>query len=312
MSIHIGVAGTVFVDCKGFAAAKYVPLGRNVGSVKFVHGGVGRNVAENIARMGIPVSLLSSIDQGGIGQDVACRLTAAGVDIAFLAEMPECGMGMWLAVMDEQGELAGSISQMPDLQGMSDMLACRGREWMKRATHIALELDLNETLARQVLQLAWEERRPVYGLPGNLEVVLASADVLNGLDCVICNHIEIGRICGREFCEEDPPSVLRSLPDFAAQHRLQSVVVTLGAQGCVYLDAKSGEAGVQQALKVAVVDTCGAGDAFFSGTVAALARGKSLSQAVGLGTRVAACTIQSTENNCFSLSQELAKIKTGC
>ena len=77
MSIHIGVAGTVFVDCKGFAAAKYVPLGRNVGSVKFVHGGVGRNVAENIARMGIPVSLLSSIDQGGIGQDVACRLTAA-------------------------------------------------------------------------------------------------------------------------------------------------------------------------------------------------------------------------------------------
>ena len=78
------------------------------------------------------------------------------------------------------------------------------------------------------------------------------------------------------------------------------------------MDAKSGESGVQPALKVAVVDTCGAGDAFFSGTVAALARGESLSQAVVLGTRVAACTIQSTENNCLSLTQELAKIKTGC
>ena len=311
MSIQIGVAGTVFVDCKGFAASKYVPLGRNVGSVKFVHGGVGRNVAENIARMGVPVSLLSSIDQGGIGQDVACRLTAAGVDISFLAEMPECGMGMWLAVMDEAGELAGSISQMPDLQGMADMLACRGREWMARATHIALELDLNEALARQVLQLAREAGRPVYGLPGNLEVVLAAPNILQGLDCFICNHIEIGRICGREFYEEDPPEVLRCLPEFAERHQLESVVVTLGARGCVYWDAKSGESGVQPALKVAVVDTCGAGDAFFSGTVAALARGESLSQAVVLGTRVAACTIQSTENNCLSLAQELAKIKTG-
>ena len=312
MSIHIGVAGTVFVDCKGFAAAKYVPLGRNVGSVKFVHGGVGRNVAENIARLGVPVSLLSSIDQGGIGQDVACRLTAAGVDISFLAEMPECGMGMWLAVMDEAGELAGSISQMPDLQGMADMLTRRGREWVARTSHIALELDLSEAIAKQVLQLAREARRPVYGLPGNLEVVLAAPDILQGLDCFICNHIEIGRICGREFYEEDPPAVLRCLPEFAERHRLRSVVVTLGARGCAYWDVKSGESGVQPALKVAVVDTCGAGDAFFSGTVAALARGEEMSQAVVLGTQVAACTIQSTENNCLALTQELAKIKTGC
>lgn len=312
MSIQIGVAGTVFVDCKGFAAAKYVPLGRNVGSVKFVHGGVGRNVAENIARLGVPVSLLSSIDQGGIGQDVACRLTAAGVDISFLAEMPECGMGMWLAVMDEAGELAGSISQMPDLQGMADMLTRRGREWVARTSHIALELDLNEAIAKQVLQLAREARRPVYGLPGNLEVVLAAPDILQGLDCFICNHIEIGRICGREFYEEDPPAVLRCLPEFAERHRLRSVVVTLGARGCAYWDVKSGESGVQPALKVTVVDTCGAGDAFFSGTVAALARGEKMSQAVVLGTQVAACTIQSTENNCLALTQELAKIKTGC
>lgn len=308
MAAHIGVVGTVFVDCKGFAAAQYVPLGRNVGSVKFVHGGVGRNVAENIARLRMPVSLLSSIDQGGVGRDVACRLAEAGVQLDWLAELPECGMGMWLAVMDEHGELAGSISQMPDLRGMATMVAEHGRELMERSTQIALELDLNEKITTQVLRLAREARRPVYGLPGNLEIVLAMPEVLQGLAGFICNHIEIGRICGQDFAENDPAGLLRLLPEFAGQHRLQSVVVTLGPHGCVYWDAAIGQSGVQPALKVRVVDTCGAGDAFFSGTVTGLARGETLAQAVRLGTRVAACTIQSAENNCLALAQALANV----
>ena len=308
MSAHIGVVGTVFVDCKGFTAAKYVPLGRNVGSVKFVHGGVGRNVAENIARLGLPVSLLSSIDQGGIGRDVACRLAEAGVRLDWLAELPECGMGMWLAVMDEHGELAGSISQMPDLRGMATMIVEHGRELLDRSTHVALELDLNEAITTQVLRLAREAGRPVYGLPGNLEIVLALPKVLDSLAGFICNHIEIGRICGQDFAENDPAGLLRLLPEFASQHRLRSLVVTLGPHGCVYWDGATGQSGVQPALKVKVVDTCGAGDAFFSGTVAGLARGETLAQAVQMGTRVAACTIQSAENNCPALAQALEKM----
>ena len=94
----------------------------------------------------------------------------------------------------------------------------------------------------------------------------------------------------------------------AGQHRLQSVVVTLGPHGCVYWDAAIGQSGVQPALKARVVDTCGAGDAFFSGTVTGLARGETLAQAVRLGTRVAACTIQSAENNCLALAQALENV----
>jgi len=305
LSTHVGVVGTVFVDCKGFAAAKYVPLGRNLGSVRFVHGGVGRNVAENIARLGIPVSLVSSIDKGAIGEDVAGKLETVGVDTTFLAKLDECGMGMWLVVLDEQGELAGSISQMPNLQGMADMIHQRGDDLMARSTHIALELDLNETITKQVLKLAKEKQRPVYGLPGNLDVILNAPEVLNGLACFICNHIEAGRLCGTEFNETDPQGVMAKLPAFARERKLQSVVVTLGANGCAFFDAISGESGVQPAMKVKVVDTCGAGDAFFSGTMVSLARGASLAQAVVTGTRAASCTIQFSENNCPTLKEQL-------
>jgi len=311
LATHIGVVGTVFVDCKGFSATKFVPLGRNVGSIRFVHGGVGRNVAENLARLGLEVSLISSIDKGAIGADVAGRLGASGVDTSLLAKMDERGMGMWLAVMDEQGELAGSISQMPDLQGMADIIDQRGEYWMDRTSHVALELDLNETISRQVLKLAREKQRPVYGLPGNLAVTLKAPEVLDGLNCFICNHIEAGRLCGCELDERDPLGVLELLPSFARERNLQSVVVTLGPSGCAFFDAGSGEGGVQPAMKVAVVDTCGAGDAFFSGTLAGLSRGDLLSKAVIKGTRAAACTIQSMENSCPSLGEMMNKYEQG-
>ena len=310
MAAHIIVVGTVFVDCKGFSAVRYDPHGRNVGSVKFVHGGVGRNVAENIGRLGLPTSLVSSVDKGSIGNDVVERLTASGVGTSYLARTDTGGMGMWLAVMDENGELAGSISQMPDLQGMENSLSLMGETMMEQATHVALELDLNERITRQVLKLAKKKAKPVYGLPGNLEVVMKAPDVLDGLALFVCNHIELGRLCGEEFGDTDADKILAKLPEVTGNFGLQALVVTLGARGSVYYDAASGERGFQSALPVKVVDTCGAGDAFFSGALAGLARGETLATAVVTGTAVAACTIQSPENNCVQLAEQLAQFRS--
>ena len=287
----------------------YDPQGRNVGSVKFVHGGVGRNVAENIGRLGLPTSLVSSVDKGSIGNDVVDRLAASGVGSAFLARTDTGGMGMWLAVMDENGELAGSISQMPDLQGMENSLSLMGEAMMEQATHVALELDLNERITRQVLKLAKKKAKPVYGLPGNLEVVMKAPDVLDGLALFVCNHIELGRLCGEDFSDADAEKNLMRLPQVTKKMGLQALVVTLGARGSVYYDAANEEQGFQPALPVKVVDTCGAGDAFFSGALAGLARGDSLAAAVVTGTEVAACTIQSAENNCIQLAEQMGQFR---
>ena len=287
----------------------YDPQGRNVGSVKFVHGGVGRNVAENIGRLGLPTSLVSSVDKGSIGNDVVDRLAASGVGSAFLARTDTGGMGMWLAVMDENGELAGSISQMPDLQGMENSLSLMGEAMMEQATHVALELDLNERITRQVLKLAKKKAKPVYGLPGNLEVVMKAPYVLDGLALFVCNHIELGRLCGEDFSDADAEKILMRLPQVTKKMGLQALVVTLGARGSVYYDAANEEQGFQPALPVKVVDTCGAGDAFFSGALAGLARGDSLAAAVVTGTEVAACTIQSAENNCIQLAEQMGQFR---
>ena len=66
----IVVFGAVFVDVKGYPLAKYIPGGRNVGRVVQTHGGVSRNIAEDIANVELRPTFVSVVDETGAGTDV--------------------------------------------------------------------------------------------------------------------------------------------------------------------------------------------------------------------------------------------------
>ena len=78
---------------------------------------------------------------------------------------------------------------------------------------------------------------------------------------------------------------------------MTSMVVTMGGLGAVYAQ-RDGACGVVPAKKVDVIDTTGAGDAFFAGTVIGLTYGKNLAQSCEIGSRLAASVICITENVC--------------
>lgn len=208
--------------------------------------------------------------------------------------------------MDDGGELAGSISQMPDLYHLENLIGKSGAEIIRQADYVVLELDLNEHITQKVLDLARAYERPVYGIPGNLSVVMNNIDILGRLDCFICNNIEAERLIGVSLPAEDTASLEWELARFVAGKGLSGMVMTLGGAGCVYYDARCGSAGHQPAFPVTVIDTSGAGDAFFSGTVMGLMRGLSLKDAVACGTKVASWTIQSDENTCRDLATKAA------
>jgi pseudouridine kinase len=305
MSVTATVIGTVFIDCKGFARDAYIPTGRNLGSIQFVHGGVGRNVAENLARMGVPTQFVSSVDATGLGQEVVDRLNRTNADTKYVATAEREGMGMWLAVLDQTGELAGSISQMPNLDVMERLIEEHGEAIVRSSSHVLLELDLNATISRRVLELAKLHRKPVFGIPGNLDVVLNHPELMSALTCFICNHVEAERLIGVAVHELDESAQRDALFGYLRKSGLSSIVVTLGAQGSVYADSATGAFGTQSVFPVNVRDTSGAGDAFFSGTAMGLMRGLSLKEAVVCGTKVAGWTIESPENNCLTLYELL-------
>ncbi len=297
------VVGVTFVDIKGFPYEKYNPQGRNLGSVRIVHGGVSRNVVENFANLGMPVSFASMLEDTAFGRDVARRLSAAGADLRYTINAPDNGLGMWLVVLDETGNLAGSISRMPDTAILEDYIAKNGEEIISGAENVVLEIDLSERIASDVLDLAEKYNKKVYAIVGNMSVILKHPEFLRRTDCFICNEIEAGRLFMSEAVPAfSPEQMLEYLTIAAKTAGIPSMVVTMGSQGAVYYDGTNGDEGICPPYPARVIDTSGAGDAFFSGTVMGLTRKLPLRLAVRYGAKLASLTIGSEENSCPVMS----------
>jgi len=239
------------------------------------------------------------LEDSAIGRDVERRLIEIGAGLEHMIKVPENGIGMWLAILDDTGELAGSISKMPDISGLEALLEQEGDEIVSEAEAIVLEVDLSESIAEMVIELAKKHGKCVYSIVGNLSVVLARKDLVRQTDCFICNEIEAAKFFGDdEVIDFSPSQMLGFLPAAAKECGISSMVVTMGEKGAVYYDGADESAGICPSIPTEVVDTTGAGDAFFSGTVMGLIRGSSLSDAVRYGARLASATIGRKEASC--------------
>lgn len=297
------VVGTIFVDLKCFPKAELNFKGRNPGTAKFYHGGVGRNVAETMALLGSDVRFSSSVQEGGIGHEVLGRLNDAGVDVdsVNVVTSPD-GHGMWVAILHRDGDLACSISQPPNVAHMEAAWAKHGQRILKDAGLVVLELDLSDKLADAVLDDAARAGVPVVGLPGNFEAIRRRPDLLPRFHTFVCNQYEAEELCGRPI--SSIPAARQAAREIL-ERGMKQVVVTLGGLGSVSMTAAMSEPLHVPALQVEVVDTTGAGDAFVAGLSHAIGRGAHLGLAQQAAARVAAWTVSIAESVCRNIQERI-------
>ena len=292
----IAVIGTVFVDIKGFPYNTYLPTGRNAGSVEFIHGGVARNVVEDIANLELRPSFIGLVDNNGTGEEVKRKLENHKVDTKYVRSVPD-SMGMWLAVFDNSGDLAGSVSKRPDQKELERLLEEEGDEIFKNADSVVIEIDLGKEIIKRSIALAEKYRKKIFAVVANMTLAAERRDFMKSMDCVICNEEEAGILFVEDFSDREPEEMENVLFDKITNANIPSMVVTLGSRGSVYAEL-GGSRGFVPANPVEVKDTTGAGDAFCAGVAAGLTYGRTLGEAVEIGPRLASSVIMSSENVC--------------
>ena len=290
------VIGFIFVDIKGYPSGSYIPGGRNAGKVRYVHGGVSRNIAEDLGNLGLDPVFLSLADHSGTADDVLRRLEEHGVDTSYIRRVPG-GMGSWLAVFDNCNDVCASISDRPAMAPLLELLQEKGNECFFDADSILLELDMDQSLVEEIFRLKTKYNKPVFAAVSNISIALDRREYLRQTDCFVCNRQEAGVLFSREFEGMDPETVAEMLSRCVTDANIPAMVVTLGGEGAVWAD-REGRFGVCPAQQVPVADTTGAGDAFFAGVAAGLTYGKDLQEACVIGTRLASSVICSLENTC--------------
>ncbi len=292
----IVVIGMTFVDVKGYPEAAFIPAGRNVGRVERIHGGVGRNVAEDIANCELRPTLISLVDESGDGLDVIQKLNNHKVNTRYIRTTRD-GMGTWLAVFDNDGDVVASISKRPNLLPMVDILDQQGDEIFANADSIIVEIDLDKEIIKRVFKLAKKHGKKVYAVVGNMSIALERRDFLKSTDCLVCNIQEAGMLFFDDYSSKTPAEMVEIIAEKQNAAQIPAMIVTMGGDGAVYANLE-GEKGFCPARKVEVKDTTGAGDSFCAGAAIGLTYGKSMQESCDIGAMLAASVIVTTESVC--------------
>lgn len=292
----IVVIGAVFVDIKGYPESNFIPAGRNAGKVEQVHGGVARNVAEDIANCELRPTFVSLVDNSGTGIDVVRKLNDHKVDTRFIRQTAD-GMGTWLAVFDNDGDVYASISKRPDLMPIADILDEHGDEIFANADSVVIEICIDKEIVKRVFKLAKKHNKKVFAVVANMSIAQQRRDFLQSIDCFVCNIQEAGILFSDDYSDRSKEEMVEIISKKVIAAQIPSMIVTMGGVGAVYAD-KFGDKGYCPARRVEVKDTTGAGDSFCAGVAIGLTYGKNLAESCEIGAHLAASVIVTSENVC--------------
>ena len=275
------VVGGANTDVVGVSAHALVARDSNPGSIRTSPGGVGRNVAENLVRLGVGVEFVTAFgdDDAGRALRASCRVRGIGTATSLVAaDLPGAH---YLAVLDERHDMAVAINDMRVLDRLTpEVLAEPERAQLLLAADLVV-VDAN--LPAETLEwLAVAVRAPILLEPVSAAKTCRASGILARLAALTPNTLEAAALLGHDVSGIDEAQ--RAACELVALGA-RSAFVTCGAAGVAWADANG--SGVVEAPVVEVANASGAGDAFCAGVAYALLARGGARTAAKLGTVLA-------------------------
>lgn len=287
---HVVVVGGANVDVLARSAARVVEGTSNPGTTTVGHGGVGRNVAENLARLGTAVDLVAVVGRDPLGESLLEATSAAGVGIAHVRRT-DLATGTCTAVLDRDGELVVAVADMAATDELTP-------ESLEPLGGLLAEADLVVADGNLLPDtVAWVARTGTRVLLDPVSVPKAHrlGPVLDAVSAeggswfaMTPNRAELGALTGLPVTDD---AGLLAAVDALHGHGVEHVWVRLGGDGSL-LSSASGRVDLP-VLPGPVVDVTGAGDAMLAAYCHALLAGGTPVEAALFGHAAAALTVAS-------------------
>ncbi|MDQ7822072.1 MAG: carbohydrate kinase family protein [Candidatus Eremiobacteraeota bacterium] len=283
------VLGASNVDIKGRSISAVYTRLKNPGRVEITAGGVGRNIAENLSRLGIHTILLSAIGKEGLSEMILRVSQEAGVDTSRILVSEELHSGIFMAVINSRGELESSISDMTILTEITPSYVMAHKEVFDEASYMVIDADVPENTLSLCLKMAKEKGIPACVEPVSPAKAQVMVPYLNEMTLITPNREEVEVLVGRQIINEDD---IKRAGDELVGRGVHFVIITLGPEG-VYCASRDFSDFVSS-ISTVVVDSVGAGDALVAGVVTAFLNKYSFLDAVKFGIGAATLTLNTS------------------
>ena len=290
------IGGSNF-DINAALTSAPVPADSNPALISSSCGGVGRNVAENLARLGLDVSFMSAVGTDSFSRLIKNSLSDLEVDITHLVQVPGSS-GSYLSITDASGELLISACDQSILEALSPSFFESKAEYISSFPLVFLDANLNkECLA----QIANNYSGLLFADGVSVSKVKRLNPILSRLHTLKLNLAELSALLGEEIKPEK--EMLRNASQHILDMGTERLVVTLGSLGSFM--AAENEFIFQRAEKLEPLNVTGAGDAFAAALIFARANKLGNAAALKLGTAAASLALLSPGAVCSSLTEDL-------
>lgn len=300
------VIGGANTDIVGRSREPLVARDSNPGAVRVSSGGVARNIAENLALLGVCVDLLTVLGGDHNARELERSGRAAGIGFDLSHVEPELPGSLYLAILDAHGDMALALNDMRALERLTvEVLEARA-EAIAAASLVVVDANLHDSAIAWVVDHA---DGPVLIDPVSTVKAPRVRPVLDRLGVLKCNELEAAQLLGVERLEgaaalQDAARGLRAMG-------VGSVYITAGVAG-TFFSAQDGEGRIE-APAVSVVNATGAGDAFSAGVAAAMLAGCSAKACATAGSELARHTLASESTVAQTIGPDtLLAITGGC
>ena len=296
---YAAVVGGVNVDIGGRSAGPLVAADSNPGSVRLSLGGVGRNIAHNLALLGRDVRLLTAFGRDLYGRQVAASCEELGIDISHALQPADGATSVYLYISGPEGEMALALSDMEICRRITPDYLAGNLPLLQNARAVVADANLPAESLRYLAEncpqglfcdpvstAKAEKLLPILPKIHTLKPNRLEAEVLTG---VSIRDAAGGRLAARTLLDKG----------------VKRVFLSLGARGV--LAAEGDHMLLLPSLKGRPVSTTGCGDAFMAGLVWAYLEDLDLAEAAQAGLAAASIAMESEQTINPALSADVLR-----
>jgi len=257
---YVVLAGAANLDILGFTKDPLIPCDSNPGRVRLCPGGVSRNIAENLSRLGVKTELITAVGNGIAGKYILENCASEGISTRHSLILQNTTSSIYLALMDNDGDMALALSDM----SISDHLT---KEYLRKKKNLfdsASVIVADTCLSTESLEYLLDTSRKTITCIDPVSVTKGRKliPMVGKIHTLKMNKLEAEALSGMEVTSH---TSLRKAGDYFLEKGTQRIYITLGAEGVFYCSADNH--GFYTPPSIRVVNATGAGDAFMAGVV---------------------------------------------
>ncbi len=257
---YVTVLGGVNMDIQGFTKHKLIPADSNIGTVKMSLGGVGRNIGENLVRLGINTKLISILGDDIYGSKILEESAKIGLDMNDSMIINDEDTSIYLAVLDEDNDMYIAINSMDILEKMTVGFINEKKNILNNSNLLVLDTNIPVDVIEYLID---EYKNKVIFL--DTVSVTKSKKIKNlvgHIHTLKTNRLEVEAITGIESSDEE--SIIKN-GEYLLSKGVKQIFITLGKNGVFYCNKDTMK--IIKANNIKSVNATGAGDAFMAALI---------------------------------------------